>query len=98
VRTIARPDTSVVSHVVQAFSAVSCRSNRADNFAGRVLALLTRDRLKISFRICLAALVVSVHTQPMHLSGARYLFFADDGDVVLGNAGDYARVATNARA
>src|SRR5262249_3315370 len=98
VRTIARANTAVVSHVVQAFSTVSCRSNRADNFAGRVLALLTRDRLKISLRIYLAAFVVSVHTQPMHLPGARYLFLADDGDVVLGDASDHAGCTAYARA
>ena len=42
---VAGADTAVVGHVVQAFGAVLGRRDRADELAGRVLALLAPDGL-----------------------------------------------------
>ena len=50
VRAVARADAAVVDHVVQAFRAVRRGADRADELAGRVLALLARHRLVVPSR------------------------------------------------
>src|SRR5262249_47781921 len=84
---IPRAYAAVVSHVVQAFSAVNRGCDRTHKFARRVFALLARYRLKICLRILLAALVISVDSKPVHFATSRNLFFPDHRNVVFSYAG-----------
>jgi hypothetical protein len=69
----------------------------ADVFAGGVLAVLARHRLEEEL---LGLLVrpgdVAIDAEPVHLPAGHHLILADDGDVVLGLAGDDARLAAGA--
>src|SRR5581483_9129362 len=67
VRAIASSNAAVVHHVVEAFRAVYGRAYRTNHFAGRVLALHARNRLKEGARISGIALVIRVDTEPMHV-------------------------------
>src|SRR5262249_4660651 len=106
VRAVARPDAAVVDHVVQAFLAVHGRAYRANFFARCVFALLARHGLEVClwigqlgifFRLIFLrfqpGLVVPVNADPVHLAAAHHLIFADDRNIVLALASDYARVA-----
>ena len=96
VRTVAGTDAAVVHHVVQAFGAVHCGADRANHFAGRVLALLARDRLVVHGGIFRSALVVHVDAQPLHLAATHRLLLANYRDVVFRLAGHDARLASHA--
>src|SRR5262249_13916346 len=61
---VARADAAVVHHIVQAFSAVQGGANRANQFAGRVFALHTWNRLEERLGIVAVALIVGVHANP----------------------------------
>ncbi len=107
VRAVARSDTAVIDHVVQAFGAVHRGSHRADLLAGGVLTLLAGNRLEkrwgIEKRLIVAGrivrrrpnrlFVIAVDTDPVHFAAAHHLILADHGDVVLRLAGDHASVA-----
>jgi len=71
-------------------------ADRADDFAGRVLALLARNRLVIHAGILGAALVVHVDAQPLHLAAAHRLLLADHRNVVLRLTCHDASLATDA--
>src|SRR5256714_10534234 len=90
VRAVARADAAVINHVVETFGAMHRRADRADDFARRLLALLTWQRLIVSLRVRFVAAVVAVNPQPVHLAAAHHLLFADHRDVVFGVAGDDA--------
>ena len=72
------------------------RPNRTDCFAGRLLAMHAQHRLKVAIGRSGASLVLAVDAQPVHLSLVNHLLFADNGNIVLGLAGDNASIATNA--
>src|SRR5205823_9765911 len=107
VRAVARADAPVVDHVVQALGAVHRRAYGANLFARRIFALLARhgleERLGIVERFILSARiadvgfdvpVVAVDANPVHLSSAHNLLFADHGDVVFRLASHDAGVAS----
>ena len=106
VRAIARPDTAVVSHDVEAVLAVNGGVDRTNRFAGRVLAVLTHHRLMHHLGVLRPVAVVlverfrareiTVDPDPMHGAAMAGLQLAYDRDVVLGLAGDHARAATGA--
>ena len=93
VRAVPRADAAVVDHVVQALVAVHGGRDRAHHFAGRVLALLARHRLEVRVGSVERTGEIAIDAQPVHLAIAAHLLLADDGDVVLGDAGDDARHA-----
>src|SRR5207244_3255119 len=96
-RAVARADTAVVGHVVEAVGAVRRRLDRTDQFARRVLALHARHRLEIRpVRGVFVAGEIAIHANPVHGATARHLLLADDGDVVFRLAGDDAGAATDA--
>src|SRR5690606_6799857 len=66
--------------------------------AGGVLAVLAEHGLEVGAGVCggAVALVVGVDADPVHLAAGEDLVLADDGDVVLGLAGDDARAAAGA--
>src|SRR5204863_2456274 len=68
VRAVARPYAAVVNHVVQAFGAMRGGTDWADHFARCVFALHARHRLEICLGIIAITLVISVHTQPVHVA------------------------------
>ena len=72
------------------------RPHRTDYFAGRLLAMHAQHRLEIAIRRVGAAFVIAIDAQPMHLPLVDHLLLADDGNVVLGLAGDDASVAADA--
>src|SRR5262249_4021017 len=98
VRAVAGADAAVVDHVVEAVAAVHRRRHRADHLAGGVLALHARHRLEERPRVGGGAEAVTVDAQPVHLAAAAGLVRDDDGDVVLGLAGDDAGAAAGADA
>src|SRR5262249_22959843 len=96
---VAGADAAVVDHVVEAVVAVGGRRDRADQLARGVLAMHARHRLEVArdgFGLEGVAGVVVVDAQPVHLAAAGDLALADDGDVVLGLAGDDAGAAADA--
>src|SRR5580658_6460944 len=95
IRTIPRAHAAVVDHVVQAFGRVIGRAHRADDFTGRVFALHAGHGLEERLRIVAIAFVVGVDANPVHVAADVDLLFADDGNVVLGLAGDHAVVAAD---
>jgi len=97
VRAVARPDAAVVGHVVQALGAVRRRVDRAHVSRRGLFALHARDGLEGHLRrVRVVADVVAVDADPVHLATAEDLLLADEGDVVLGDAGHDARVAAGA--
>ena len=72
------------------------RIDRADDLAGRVLALHARHRLVVHLGIVALAFVVAIDSEPVHLAPAPHFVLADDGNVVFGHAGDDAGVAADA--
>ncbi len=96
VGTVPRTDAAVVDHVVQAFLAVDRRGDRADLFARRILAVMTRHRLMHRLGIVQLAAEVPVDAQPMHLASPADLLLAHDRHVVLRLAGNHAGVAADA--
>src|ERR1043165_1090429 len=98
VRAVARADAAVVDHLVEALGAVHRGVDGADALARRVLAVHAGDGHEVDARGAFdRAAEVCVNPEPVHLARARDLLFADDGDVVLGLAGDDAGVAADAR-
>src|SRR5262249_48787071 len=97
VRAVLGADAAVIDHVVQALVAVRRGLDGADDLAGRGLALLAWERLEVDARVLRRALEVAIDAQPLHLAAPLDLLLADDRDVVLGVAGDDARVAPRAR-
>src|SRR6185369_7926012 len=93
---IACAHAAVVHHVIQTFAAVHRRTNRADHFAGSVLALLAGHRLEVGLGIGAVTLEISIHAQPVHVPPEHSLLLADDGDIVLRLASDNAVVAAHA--
>ena len=55
------------------------RTDRADELAGRVLAVHARHRLDVRLGGIGASLVVAVDADPVHLAAAADLVLADDG-------------------
>ena len=97
VRAIPRADAAVVDHVVQAFVAVHRRRHRADHFARRVLALLTRQRLVIRGLARVGSPSKYVSTRSQCISRLRLdLRLADDRDVVFRHARRDADAAAGA--
>src|SRR5205807_303985 len=76
---------------------VDGRAYRADRFARGVLAVHARDRQEGSSGISDVPGVVGVDAEPEHLAPDLLLVPTDDGDVVLGLAGDDTGVASDAR-
>src|SRR5712692_8990398 len=93
VGTVARAHAAVVNHVIQAFGAVHGSADWTDYLARRVLALHAGHRLEKRSRIVTIALVVGIHSQPVHVPASDNLLFADHRDVILRLAGDDAVVA-----
>ncbi len=96
VRAVPRADAAVVDHLVQPLGAVHRGVDRADDFARRVLAVHAGHGLVEGLRGVEAAPVVAVDADPLHGAAPLDLLLADDGDVVLGLAGDHAGVAADA--
>src|SRR5664280_1838210 len=96
VRAVPGPDAAVVGHLVDAFLAVRRRGDGADDLAGSLLAVHAHDGLVVHGRVLGRTLVVAVDADPVHLAAATHLVLADGRDVVLGLAGDDARVAARA--
>ena len=71
-------------------------ADRADDFAGRVLALHAGHGLEVGLGIVAVALVVGVDADPVHVTAELRLLLADDGDVVFRLAGQHAVVAAHA--
>ncbi len=94
VRTVARTDTAVVNHVVEAFAAVVGSLHGADQLARSILALHTRHRLAVDLGIFDVAVEIAVDAQPVHVAAVMYFLFADYRDVILRLAGDHARTTT----
>ena len=72
------------------------RGHWAHDLARRGLALLTQHRLMVGVGILDVAGVIPVDPQPVHFTAVEHLILADDWDVVLGLAGDDARVTAGA--
>src|SRR5215469_10871491 len=96
VRAVARAHAAVVDHVIQAFRTVVGGLHRADQLAGRVLALHAGHRLVVNLGIVEAAVVVAVDTQPVHGPAAAHLVFAHHGDIVFRLASHDAGAASRA--
>ena len=92
-----RADAAVVHHHVQPLGIVHRRPHRADDLARRLLALHAQHRLEVARGRIGLAFIIAIDAQPLHLTLVDHLLLADDGNVVLGLAGDDARVATDAR-
>src|SRR5581483_8317192 len=79
VRAVPRADAAVIGHRVEALLAVNRRGDRADVFAGRLLAVDTGDRLVD----CLNAVLVEFRTgQEIFRAGAE-LSYRDAGEVAI---------------
>src|SRR5690606_10647151 len=98
VRAVPRADAAVVDHEVEPFRRVHRRRGGAHGLARRVLAVHARKRLEEDLRLGEIALVVAIDADPVHLAAASDLILSDDGDIVLGLAGDHAGVAADAGA
>ena len=96
VAAVAGADAAVVDHLVQALVAVDGGVDRADVFAGRRLAVHTRERLHDHLGILERSRVVAVDADPVHLAALVDVLLADGGDVVLRLAGDDAGAAAGA--
>ena len=103
VATIPRPNTPVVNHVVEPLAAVHGRGDRANRFAGSILAMVTGYRLMHDYLVVIPGVlgeevvtVIAVNPHPVHLAAAPHIVFADNRDIVFGLAGDDTGVATNA--
>src|SRR4030095_3082736 len=96
VRAVAGADAAVVDHDVQAFAVVHGRVHRTHDLAWGPLAMLAEHRLEVRIGRVELARVVAVQPDPLHLAAVRDLLASDDRDVVLGLAGDDARVAPDA--
>src|SRR4029077_15011651 len=103
---VARADTAVVDHVVQAFGTMDRGAYWADLLARSVFALHARNWLEKGFRISERIIVVSarvvcrsirfviaVDANPVHFAATQNLVFADDWNVVFRDAGDHAGIA-----
>ncbi|MFO1296576.1 MAG: hypothetical protein U1F25_08925 [Rubrivivax sp.] len=89
VGTEARADAAVVDLHVEALAVVHRRAHeRPHQFARRLLAVHARQRLEDGVADLQG--LVAVDADPVHLAPERHLRLADDGDVVLGLAGDGA--------
>ena len=71
--------------------------DRADDFAGRVLAVHTRHRLKMGLirRVRLPG-VPGIDAYPVHLPVPQHFLLTDDGDIVFRLTGGGAGVAADA--
>jgi hypothetical protein len=99
VRAVAGADAAVVSHLVETIGAVRRGLDRADDLAGRVLAVHAHERLerrRHRFRLGRVAAQEFVDPQPVHDPAAGHFRLADDRDVVLRLAGDHAAAASGA--
>ena len=85
---VAGAHAAVVDLLVQALFAVHGGQHRADVFARCVVALLAQHGLMEHLGLGLAAFVVAVDTQPMHLALFRDFFLAHHGNVVFHLAAD----------
>src|SRR5690606_37409272 len=90
----ARADAAVVDLHVQALAVVHGGAHRADEFAGRVLAVHAGHRLE--GRLAALRQLVGVDADPVHLAPAGDLLLAHHRDVVLRLAGCGAGVAADA--
>ena len=103
VRAVARADAAVVRHLVEALGPVRRGVDRADVLARRLFAVHARERLVDGERVFGGGVQlrvldpVAVDAEPVHLAAAPDFELADDRHVVLGHAGDDARVAARAR-
>ena len=83
VRAIPGADAAIVGHYIETVLAVNGGVHRADCFARRVLAVLTRHRLIDNFRILgpnptvlikrFIAGEITIDAQPVHYPAMRYL-------------------------
>src|SRR5207249_7663550 len=83
VRAIARADTAIVSHDVEAVLAVDRRVHGANGLTRRVFAMLAGHRLMDHFRVLwpittilvvwFSACVITVDTKPVHDAAMRHL-------------------------
>src|SRR5579883_2529452 len=87
VRTVSRPDTTVVDHVVEAIMTVHGRPDGTNVFTRRILAVHTWHRLKELPRVG----DVAVDANPVHLACAQHLLLANHRTVVLALTGHHAR-------
>jgi len=79
---------------------VDGRVGGTDGLARGDLALLAHDRHRDHFQVLLLVIGAgepAVDADPGHVAALEHLALADDGDVVLGAAGDEAGVAADAR-
>src|SRR5262249_35169600 len=97
VRTVPSADAPVVNHLIDPLLAVDGRTNGADQFARRVLAVHARNRLVGEGRIVEIAAEIAIYPDPVHLAAASDFFFANDRNVVFRLARDSARAAADAR-
>ncbi len=70
--------------------------HRADDLAGRVLAMHARHRLERDIGLVGRSRIVAVDAQPVHLAAGEHLVLADDRHVVFRLAGDDAGLAADA--
>src|SRR5262249_50810390 len=95
---IPRTDTPVISHLIQAFVAVSRCTNRTNRLTRRLFAVLAQHRFKKHLWLIQIALVVSVNAKPLHLASSTDLILPDNRNVVLSLACNHACVTADARA
>src|SRR5688572_11720335 len=109
VSTIPCTNTSVVSHLIQAFTAMRCRCDRANSFAWCIVAMLAKHGLKYNFRIfaCLldafpivgrrVAAIVTIDSQPVHFPSSDNFVTTYKCNVVLDVTGYDTGAATDTR-
>src|SRR5271166_3185291 len=96
VRAKSRADAAVVDLQVESLGIVDRRFDRADDLAGRLLAMHAGYGLKMGARLLCLAFVVAIDADPMHFASAQYFLLADHRNVVLRLAGDRAGAAAGA--
>lgn len=93
---IAGPNATVIHHVVQAFRAVGCGLNWADQLTRGVFTVLTQYGLKVRFRIIRVAPVITVYADPVHFAAMQNFLLAHNRDVVFRLAGNDTGIAAYA--
>ena len=95
--TIPCTNTTVISHLVQTFTAMVGSGNRANVFAWRVIAMLAKHGLENSLnaiRIVGVTAEVTVDTQPCHIVKTQYLTFTYNRYIVFCCTGYHTGAAT----
>src|SRR5215471_21255354 len=95
VRAIASTHAPVVDHCVDSLGAMGSRRNRANDFAGSILAVHAQDRLEKGAWIGGFSNMVAIDANPMHLAPIHYLLLAYNRDVVFGLASNHTSIATH---